>query len=86
MANERAIAADESTATLERHDFITFSGTGNRDVESPGVVTGGGEVASSVRIGRNIVPMTPLWSKKEVERVMVFPILSRRCRGSQMVR
>ncbi len=29
MADDRAIAATESTATLERHATMSFSGTGN---------------------------------------------------------
>ena len=43
-------------------------------------------MASSVRIGRSMVHKTPLWSKKKVERVIVFLIWSARCRESQMVR
>ena len=86
MADERAIDADECTATLERHVSRACSGNGNRNVGTRGVLAGEWAVASSVRTGRSMVPVTPLWSKKEVERVMVSPILSEGCRGSQMVR
>jgi hypothetical protein len=86
MVDERVIAVDASTATLERHDSMACSGTGNKSVGTCGVLGGGGAVASSVRTGIRMVPRTPLWSKKEVERVVVSPIYVESCRGSHMVR
>ncbi len=86
MADERVIAMDESTATSERHVSVTCSGTGNKSVGTRGVLGGGGAVASSVRTGIRMVPRTPLWSKKEVERVVVSPICVESRRGSHMVR
>ena len=86
MSVERAIAENESTATLGHHVSMACSRTGNMHVGTRGVLAGGRAVASSIRIGRSMVPMTPLWSKKEVERVMVSPIRSERCRGFQMAR
>ncbi len=74
LADERAIAADESTATLDRHVSKACSGTGNKSVGIRGGLVGGGATASSVRTGKYMVPMTPLWSNTEVERVMVSPI------------
>ncbi len=85
MADERAIAVDESIATLRCHDFMACSGTGKRSVGTRGVKGGGGAVASSVRTGRCMIPKTPLWSK-EVERVTVSSFYWRRCHGSQIVR
>ncbi len=49
MADERAIAADKSTATLERHVSKVCSGIGNKSVGTSGVLAGGGAVVSSVR-------------------------------------
>ena len=86
MADNRAIVVYEPTATLELHVSMARSGTGNINVGTRCVLAGGGALASSLRTGRSIVPRTPLWSKKEVERVMMSPIWSERCRGSQMVR
>jgi hypothetical protein len=86
MADERVIAADESTATLERHISMACSGNGKRSVETRDFLGGGGAAASSVRTGIRMVPITPLWSKKEVERVVVSPICVESCRGSHMVR
>jgi len=86
MADERAIAVAESTATLERNVFMACSGVGNKNARTRGVLTGGGAVASSVRNGSSMVPKTPSWSKKEVERVMVSPTLSARYIGFQIVR
>jgi hypothetical protein len=86
MADKRAMTADESTATLECHVSMTCSGTRNNSVATRSVLAGGGAVAFSVRTGKCMVPRTPLWSKKEVERVTMSPIRSERCRGSQMVR
>ena len=85
-AGERATAVDESTATLERHVFMACSGTGNISVGIRGVLGGGGAMASSVRSGICMVPRTPLWSKKEVERVVVSPIFVDSCRGFQKAR
>jgi hypothetical protein len=86
IADGRVMAADESTATLKRHVLKACSGIGSRTVGTRGVLTSGGAVAFAVRIGRCMVPRTPLWSKKEVGRVMVSPICSERYLGSQMVR
>ena len=86
MADERVIAVDESIATLERHVSIACSGTGNKSVGTQGVLGGKGAVASSVRTGIRMVPRTLLWSKKEVERVVVSPIYVESCIGSHMVR
>ncbi len=86
MADEREIAVDESTATLERHVSMACSGTGNMSVGTRGVLAGGGAMASSVRTGIRMLPRTFLWSKKEVERVVVSPICVESCRGSHMVR
>jgi len=74
MADDRAIAAAKSTATLDRHVSMACSGTGNENVWTRGVLVGGGALAFSVRTGRSMVPKTPLWSKKEVGRVIVSPI------------
>jgi len=60
----------ESTTTLERHVFMSCSGTGNMNVRTRGVLVCGGVVASSVRTGIGMVPMTPVWSKKEKGRVV----------------
>jgi hypothetical protein len=86
MAHETVIAVDESTVTLERHVSMECSGTGNRSVGTRGVLGGGGGVASSVRTGKRMVPRTPVWSKKEVERVGVSPICVESYRGSHIVR
>jgi len=81
-----AVVVADSTTTLERHVSMSFSGTGNMNVWTRGVLAGGGAVASSVRTGTCIVPKTPVWSKKEVVRMVVPPIWPTRCLGSQMVR
>ena len=86
MADERVISVNESTATLERHVSMACYGNGNRSVGTRGVLEGGGAVVSSVRTGIRMVPKTPLWSKKEVERVLVSLIYVESCRGSHMVR
>jgi hypothetical protein len=86
MAVERAAAGAEATATLERHFSMACSMSWNRRVRTRGVLGDGGTVAVSVRTGRCMVPMAPLWSKKEVERVMVSPICSERLGRSQMTR
>ena len=85
-AEERAIAVAESTTTLERHVAMACFGTGKKNVWTRSVPAGGGAVAFLVRTGRSMVPKTPLWSKKEVERVIVSPVLSARYRGSPMAR
>jgi hypothetical protein len=86
MAAEWAIAADESSVTLERHVSMASPGTGNWNVGTRGVLAGEGAVASSVRTGSNLSPMTPPRSTKEDERVIVFPVWCERRRGFQMVR
>ena len=86
MADERVISVDESTATLERHVSMACSGTGNKSVGTRGVLGCGGALASSVRTGTRMVPRTPLWSKTEVERVVVSPICEESCRRFYMVR
>jgi hypothetical protein len=78
IADKRAMAVDESTATLERHDSMAYSGTGNNCVGTRGVLVGEGAQASSVRTDRCMVPRTPLWSRKEVERVTMSPSWSER--------
>ncbi len=60
IADERAIAAALSTATLERHVSMACFGTGGGGVGARGVVADGGTVAFSVRTGRSMVPKTPL--------------------------
>ena len=82
MAADRAVAAAESTATLERHVSMARSGTGNKNVGTRDGLVGGGAVASSESTGRSKVPKTLLWSRKMVERVIVSPIWSAICRGS----
>ena len=86
MADERAIAADESTATSVRHVSMACFGTGNWSIGTRGVFVGGGAVASSVRTGICRVARTSLRSKKEVERVKMSPICSERCLGSRTAR
>jgi len=86
MADDRVVAVAESTATLERHVSMSCSGTRNLNVWTRGVLMGGGDVASSVRIGMYMVPRTPLWYKNELVRVVVLPIWSVRRLGSHMVR
>ena len=86
MTDERAIAVDESTAILERHVSVACSGNGNKSVGTRGVLGGGGAMASSLRIVIYMVPRNPLWSKNEVERVVMSPICVDSCLGSQIVR
>ncbi len=74
MAAARAVAEAESTATLERHVSMSGSGTGNLNVWTLGGLGGGCVVSASLRIGRRMLPMTPLWSKNEVVRVVVPPL------------
>ena len=59
MADFRAVAAAESTATLECHISMSYSGTGTTNVWTRGVLAGGGAVASSVRTGINMFSKTP---------------------------
>ena len=66
MTDAKAVAAAESTATLERHVSMSCSGTRNMNVWTLGVLLGGGAVASSVRTVIRMFPKTPLRSKKEV--------------------
>ncbi len=49
MADEMAIAADESSAILVRHVSMACSGTWNNRVGTRGGIGGRGAVASSVR-------------------------------------
>ena len=56
MADERAIAANESTANLERHVSMACSGTRNKSVGTRCILGGGGSRASSVRTGICMVP------------------------------
>jgi hypothetical protein len=86
MAVARAVAEAESTATLERHISMSGSGTGNLNVWTLGGLGGGCLVSASARTGRHMFPMTPLWSKKEVGRVVVPSTWAARCPGSQIVR
>ena len=86
MADARALAAAESTAIVERHVSMPCSGTINLNVRTRGVMLGGGAVASLVRTGICMIPKFPLLFKNEVVRVVVHPIWSARCLGSQMVR
>ena len=86
MADARAVAGAEFTATLERHISMSCSGTRNLNVWTRGVLVGRGAVACSVWTEIRMVPKTPLWSKNEVLRVVVLPICSARCLGSHMVR
>ena len=86
MTDTRVVAAAESTATLERHVSMSCSGTGNLNVYTRCVLTGGEVEASSIRTGISTVPMTLLSYKNEVGRVLVPPIWSARCLGSQMMR
>jgi hypothetical protein len=86
MADARAVAVAESTATLERHAPMSCAGTRDSNVWTRSVVVGGGAVASSVRTEIRMVPKTPLLSENEVVRVVVPPTWSARCFGSQMMR
>jgi hypothetical protein len=74
IADARAVAVDESTATLERHVSKPFSGTGNMNERTQGILVGRGAVTFHVRTGIRMVPKTPLWSKNEAVRVEVSPI------------
>ena len=84
MAVERVPAGAEATATLERHMFKACSENGNRRVGTLRVLGGGEALAAAVRTVRCMVPMTPLWYKKEAGRVIVSPVCSERWRGSLM--
>jgi hypothetical protein len=66
MVNARAVAVAGSTATLDRHVSVSYSGTGNLNVWTRGVLVSGGVVTSPVRTGICMVPKTPLWYKNEV--------------------
>jgi len=85
MADARAVAVDESTATLERHVSMPCFGTGNLNVWIRGVLIGGG-MTSRERTGICMVLKTPSWSKNEVVRVVVPQIWWASCPGSQMAR
>jgi hypothetical protein len=74
MADARAVAVAESTATLERHVSMSCSGTENLNARTQGVVVGGGAVNSPIRTGICMAPKNALWYKKEVVRVVVSPI------------
>ncbi len=74
------------TGTSERHVSMLGSGTGNLNVWTIGGLGGGYVVSALVRIGRRMLPMTPLWSKNEVVRLVVPPTWAARCPGSQIVR
>jgi hypothetical protein len=77
MAVERATVRAEATATLERHVSRACSGTGNMSVGTRGVLGGGGHWLPLLGPG-DVCPYAPLWSKIEVGRVMVSPVLSER--------
>lgn len=86
MANARALAGAESTATLERHVSMSGSGTGNLNVWTLGGMEGGGAVSVLVRTGRRMFPRTLLSSRNEVVRAVVPPTWDASCPGSQIVR
>ncbi len=86
VADEKATVMDESSATLERRVSMACYGAENMSVWTRGVLGGEGVVTSLVGTGMCMVPKTPLWSKLEVERVVVSPICVESCHGSQMGR
>jgi hypothetical protein len=86
MTDARVVTEAESTSTLERHVSRACSGTRNLNVWTRGGRGGGGAVSPSVRTGILMCPRTPLWSKKEVARVVVSPTWAVRRPKFQIVR
>ena len=77
----------ESTATFAFHSSRECDGTEYLNVGTRGiaaVLVGTG--VSGMRNGIEIVPMTPLWSRKDVPMVCVGPVWEVRPLGSQIAR
>ncbi len=67
------MAVHESTVILDFYSSRVCSGMEYWNVETRGALVGEGVLDSSVRIKTWMVPKTPLWSRKALERVKVSP-------------